>query len=68
MNQEERDARRKAVGEAATEALANRGIIEFNASPELIRAIYSLANEKKMFVGELLRQIVSEAVGDDYIS
>ena len=60
LNAKELDKAHKELKAEARERVAERGILQFRADPETIKAVLQAADEQNMPVGAMLRQWVQE--------
>ncbi len=60
LNRDELDQAHKDLKADAKERVAERGVLQFRADPETIKAVMQAAEEQQLPVGALLRQWVQE--------
>ncbi len=60
LNQNQVNKARKELQDEARQRVAQRGILQFRTSPETILAVISIAEEREIAVGKLLRQWIEE--------
>jgi hypothetical protein len=60
LNRDELDRAHKDLQTDARQRIADRGILQFRADPETVKAVMQAAEEKQMTVGALLRQWVQD--------
>jgi hypothetical protein len=60
LNAKELDKAHKELKAEARQRIAERGILQFRADPETVKAVLQAADEQNMPVGAMLRQWVQE--------
>ncbi len=58
-------AKMKKIQQEARQRILERGKIEFRVEPELMSAVLDLAKERKLPLGPMIRQWVSERVAQE---
>lgn len=68
LNRDELDRAHKDLKSEAKERIAERGILQFRADAETVKAVMQAAEDQQMPVGALLRQWVQERLNVDRAS